>query len=66
VTVTVLILALFLVVGALLGYGAVVFGREDRNAGGETPAGGRVNMRREVLWTGVAAALLLLAFLYVR
>lgn len=57
--ITVLIAALFLAVAALLAVGALAFGRRH---GTLQPA--RVNMGREVLWTGLASLLLFGLFLY--
>jgi heme/copper-type cytochrome/quinol oxidase subunit 2 len=57
--VTGLIAALFVAVACLLGYGALAFSRQG---GAEQPT--RVNMAREVLWTGLAALILLGLFLY--
>lgn len=57
--VTTLIAALFLAVAVLLAVGALAFGRAN---GTVQPT--RVNMGREVLWTGVASLLLLGLFLY--
>lgn len=57
---------LFLLVAGLLAYGVVAF-RDDHGA---TPEGAtasvRVNTRREVLWTGISAALLLAVFVFAR
>lgn len=50
---------LFAAVAGLLGYGAYAFGVR-----GGTVQPTRVSMGREVLWTGVAAVLLLVIFLY--
>jgi predicted secreted protein len=57
--VTGVIVFLFLVAAGLLAYGARAFGRP-----GEQTEVSQVNMGREVLWTGLAAALLLGVFLY--
>jgi heme/copper-type cytochrome/quinol oxidase subunit 2 len=57
--VTDLIAVLFLAVVGLLGYGAYSFGRR-----GESTQVAKVSMAREVLWTAVAALLLLGLFLY--
>jgi heme/copper-type cytochrome/quinol oxidase subunit 2 len=57
--VTGLIAALFLAVAVLLGYGALAFSRS-----GHASQPTRVNMAREVLWTGLASLLLLGLFLY--
>jgi heme/copper-type cytochrome/quinol oxidase subunit 2 len=57
--VTGLIAVLFLVVAALLAYGAYAFTRRQ-----ETQQPTRVNMSREVLWTGMASLLLFGVFLY--
>jgi len=54
-----LIAALFLVVAGLLAYGAYAFRRSPKQAS-------KVNMQLEVLWTGLAGALLLAIFVYVR
>jgi heme/copper-type cytochrome/quinol oxidase subunit 2 len=61
-----LTILLFVGVAGLLGYGAIHF---RRSASGDSPGSDRVerrvDMRREVLWTGVAATLLLIVFAYV-
>lgn len=57
--VTGLIAVLFAAVLGLLGYGAYAFSR-----GAESVQPAKVNMGREVLWTGLAALLLLGIFLY--
>jgi heme/copper-type cytochrome/quinol oxidase subunit 2 len=57
--VTGLIVILFLLVAAFLGYGAYSFGRR-----GESVQQGKANMAREVVWTGLASLLLLGLFLY--
>lgn len=63
--VTFLIVAFFLVAGALLAYGARSFGRSA-----EPPVAAhavrRVRMGREVLWTGIATLLLFGVFMYAR
>lgn len=58
--VTGLIAVLFLAVLGLLGYGVHAFSRRDGSA--EPPT--KVNMGREVLWTGLASLLLFGFFLY--
>lgn len=50
---------LFLAVLGLLGYGVFAFSR-----GGASAQPSKVNMAREVLWTGLASLLLLVIFLY--
>lgn len=57
--VTGLIAVLFLAVLGLLGYGAYAFSH-----GGVSEQQAKVSMAREVLWTGLAAILLLGIFLY--
>lgn len=65
--VTGLTIMLFATVGAMLAYGAVHFGRSAAEAqAGSGTSERRIDMRREVLWTGVAAVLLLFVFVYVR
>ena len=64
--VTQLIAALFLVVGALLAYGAYAFGWQQRNVASSQTPGPRIDMRWEVLWTGLAAVLLLAVFAHIR
>lgn len=60
-SVVVLVLALFVVMLGLLVYGASAFaGGADTS---HTPGGRRINMRLEVLWTGVAATILFGFFL---
>jgi heme/copper-type cytochrome/quinol oxidase subunit 2 len=57
--VTGLIAVLFLAVAVLLGYGGYAFTRRR-----ETQQPARVNMAREVLWTGLGSLLLFGLFLY--
>lgn len=58
-----LLVLLFVAVGALLLYGVYAF----RGAAKPAVEGARaVNLRIEVLWTAIAAALLLGVFLYAR
>ena len=62
-SVDVLIGALFLAVGVLLAYGARVFRSGKGEPGAAPVTASRVNMGREVLWTGISATLLLAIFL---
>lgn len=64
--VTGLVVLLFLVVAGLLAYGFLAF-RDDHSAtSNSVTAKVQVNTRREVLWTGISAMLLLAVFLLVR
>ncbi|GAC1442800.1 MAG: hypothetical protein NVSMB52_00430 [Chloroflexota bacterium] len=64
--VTYLIPALFVVVVALLAYGVYAFRPSNEETRSEVMPGRRVNMRLEVLWTGIASMLLLAVFLSAR
>ncbi|HLJ69502.1 MAG TPA: hypothetical protein VKX16_19275 [Chloroflexota bacterium] len=64
--VALLVVALFVAIAGLLGYGFRVFGRGDTELDRPEPGKPTVNMRLEVLWTGLSAALLLAVFLMVR
>jgi heme/copper-type cytochrome/quinol oxidase subunit 2 len=61
---TALIVVLFLVVAALIAYGAHAFGHGPVDS--HTGPGARVDMGREVIWTAAAAMLLLVIFAYAR
>jgi heme/copper-type cytochrome/quinol oxidase subunit 2 len=62
-----LLIALFVTVGALLVYGGYAFRRSSATAGDQGVPGGRTaNPMFDVLWTSLAALLLLGVFLYAR
>lgn len=61
-----LVALLFVCVGALLAYGVHAFGWNHGGAASVQNSQSRVDMRWEVLWTGIAAALLLGVFVSIR
>lgn len=64
--VTGLVALLFLAVGSLLTYGAWAFRLQHQGSPPGLVGSRAVNMRREVLWTGVSAGLLLAVFVIAR
>lgn len=62
---TALIAALFVGVASLVGYGLYAF-RHAPDSGATWDGGRRVDVRREVVWTALAALLLLVIVWYAR